>query len=191
MIFFWWILVEWHNDRKRCIRAQLRWPNSFCRICFQHIGRLIIHRRIIMRVIIIYGKGGSVEIQKSRKMKRPIMLKTVHLFPNCWDKMVGPTVFGSRHCKNGGAGMNFGPSVGNSNTNNLKLSEPKIVGPDTFAKQKRKRASRLRMGISPPVQLSLCKDYCFARLYHKHHSQHGKAIAFEYTYSNGWACGHS
>ncbi len=23
----------------------------------------------------------------------------VHLFPNCWDKMVGPTVFGSRHCK--------------------------------------------------------------------------------------------
>ena len=39
---------------------------------------------------------------------------TVHLFPNCWDKMVGPTVFGSRHCKNVGVGMNFGPSVGST-----------------------------------------------------------------------------
>ncbi len=26
--------------------------------------------------------------------------------------MVGPTVFGSRHCRNVGVGMSFGPSVG-------------------------------------------------------------------------------
>ncbi len=39
-------------------------------------------------------------------------ISPVHLFPNCWDKMVGPTLFGSRHCKNVGVGKNFGPSVG-------------------------------------------------------------------------------
>ena len=50
-------------------------------------------------------------------------LYAVHLFPNCCDKMVGPTVFGSRHCKNVGVGMNFGPCAGGTQT------EEPIVSP--------------------------------------------------------------
>ena len=41
-------------------------------------------------------------------------IESVHLFPNWWDKIVGPTDFGSRHCKNVCVGMNFGPSVGST-----------------------------------------------------------------------------
>ncbi len=71
----------------------------------------------------------------------------VHLFPNCWDKMVGPTVFGSRHCKNVGVGMNLGPSVGGTPTKGLIVTptptisncrSQKLLGP-TLLPDKREK----------------------------------------------------
>ena len=84
---------------------------------------------------------------------------SVHLFSNWWDKMVGPTVFGSRRCKNVGVGMNFG-----SNIDNFKLSEPKIVGPNTFAQQKRKRASPTCYVCVFTYKCTLCSLVAYDRL---------------------------
>ena len=126
---------------------------------------------------------------------------SVHLFPNCSYRMVGPTVFGSRHCKNVGnmrcwdefwpfcrghfrpirrtnisrllqsknvvVGINkWAKSCsnkranGNSNTDNFKLSEPKLLGPTLLPN---KREKGLLWNLKWPGEVSVAfpvRIYC-------------------------------
>ena len=57
---------------------------------------------------------------------------------------VTPTVLEAQKCRSNKWAKSYSDRRANSssNTNNFKLSEPKIVGPNTFGQQKRKGASR-------------------------------------------------